>query len=100
MQNLEVELDAKFFFDLIQSKICPNAFYSSLLANCRSLLGKFPYSKVQHVYQEANRCADALARKGCAMQDDYVVFYSSPLLGSKDLGTNVFRTLMCNLGKP
>ena len=22
------------------------------------------------------------------------------LLGSKDLGTNVFRTLMCNVGKP
>ena len=24
----------------------------------------------------------------------------SKLLGSKDLGTNVFRTLMCNVGKP
>ena len=22
------------------------------------------------------------------------------LLGSKDLGTNIFRTLMCNVGKP
>ena len=22
------------------------------------------------------------------------------VLGSKDLGTNVFRTLMCNVGKP
>ena len=22
------------------------------------------------------------------------------LLGSKDLGTNVFKTLMCNVGKP
>ena len=22
------------------------------------------------------------------------------MLGSKDLGTNVFRTLMCNVGKP
>ena len=24
----------------------------------------------------------------------------SQLLGSKDSGTNVFRTLMCNVGKP
>ena len=27
-------------------------------------------------------------------------FDGSKLLGSKDLGTNVFRTLICNVGKP
>ena len=78
MQNLEIELDAKVIVDLIQSRIYLNAFYSSLLADCRSLLGRFPHSKLQHVYQEANKCANALATRGCAMQDDYVVFDSSP----------------------
>ena len=46
VQKLEVELDAKVIVDLIQSRICLNTFYSSLLANCKSLLGRFPHSKV------------------------------------------------------
>lgn len=33
VQNLEVELDAKVIVDLIQSRNCLNAFYSSLLAD-------------------------------------------------------------------
>ena len=46
----------------------------SLLADCKLLLSKIPLTKVKHVYQEANRCADALARKGCTLQEDFVIF--------------------------
>ena len=63
MQNLEIELDAKIIVDLIEFGNSPNASYSSLLADYRSLLDRIPLTRVKHVYREANRCADALARK-------------------------------------
>ena len=41
VQNLLIELDAKVVVELVQSMSSSNAFYSSLLADCRSLLGRF-----------------------------------------------------------
>nr|POF23203.1 putative ribonuclease h protein [Quercus suber] len=41
VQNLVVELDAKVVVKLVQSHFPSNAYYSSLLADCRSLLGRF-----------------------------------------------------------
>ena len=41
MQNLVIELDAKVMVELVQSETTSNAFYSSLLADCMSLLGRF-----------------------------------------------------------
>ena len=46
VQNLVIELDAKVVVELVQSKTTSNAFYSSLLADCRSLLGRFQHCKV------------------------------------------------------
>ena len=65
VQNLEVELDAKVVLDLICSKNSPNAAYSSLLFDCKLMLDKIPHTTVKHVFQEANKCADALARIDC-----------------------------------
>ena len=41
-----IELDAKVVVELVQSYFASNAFYSSLLADFRSLLGKFQHYKV------------------------------------------------------
>ena len=41
VQNLVIELDAKVMVELVQSETTSNAFYSSLLVDCRSLLGRF-----------------------------------------------------------
>ena len=70
--------------DLIESRNSPNASYSSLLvffffkfylsANCKSLLSRIPLTKVKHVYWEAKKCVDALARKGCTLWEDFVIF--------------------------
>ena len=38
--------------------------------------------------------------KGLLTKLKYQKLQASILLGSKDLGTNVFRTLMCIVGKP
>ena len=61
MQNLLIELDAKVVVELVQSISPSNAFYSSLLTDCRSLLGRFQHYKVQHMFREANCVADTLA---------------------------------------
>ena len=31
-----------------------------------------------HVFREANKCVDFLAKRGCSMREDFVVFYVSP----------------------
>ena len=48
--------------ELVQSETTSNAFYSSLLADCGSLLGRFQHCKVQHVFREVSRVADVLAK--------------------------------------
>ena len=62
-----------------------------------SLLGRFQHFKVQHVFREANRVADALAKLGCSMQEYFVVMDSSPsdvvanFVYSDAMGENICR---------
>lgn len=61
---LEVEVDSKAIVELINNS-APNDFiFSSLIYDCRLLLGSFRASRLYHVYQEANKLADCLARTG------------------------------------
>ena len=39
-----------------------------------------PYTKVKHVFREANKCADALARKGCHAYEEFVIFDGPPFV--------------------
>ena len=78
VQNLVVELDAKVVVELVQSGSSSNAFYSSLLADCRLLLGRFQHYKVQHAFREVNRVADALAKSGCVMKEQFVILNAPP----------------------
>ena len=34
--------------------------------------------RVGHIYREANQCADLLAKRGCTMEENFVVFDSLP----------------------
>ena len=34
--------------------------------------------QIRHCYQQANRCADVMARMGSDQPIDYIVFHSSP----------------------
>ena len=65
VQYLEVKLDAEVVLDVINFGNSPNAAYSSLLFDCILLLEKIPHITVKHVFREANRSADALARICC-----------------------------------
>ena len=78
VQYLEVELDVKVVLDVISSGNSPTATYSSLLFDCRLLLGKIPHHTMKHVFREVNRSADAFTRMGCNLQDDLVFFDCPP----------------------
>ena len=103
VQNLKVELDVKVIVDLIISRNSSNVAYSSLLFDCRLLLDKIPYSKVKRVFREANKCANALARKGCNSQEEFVIFDVPPsddisaLVYANENGESFCRHVVANL---
>ena len=103
VQNLVIELDAKVVMELVQSETTSNAFYSSLLTDCMSLLGRFQHCKVQHVFCEVNRAVGALAKLGCDMQENFVIMDSPPsnvmsnFVYSNAMGEKFYRLIASNL---
>ena len=73
ISKLLVELDAQIVVNLLHSSRPCNNSFSSLLNDCRYLLRQFQQVKVNHVFQEATRCADFLAKGGCTLDGNFVV---------------------------
>ena len=76
---VEIKIDAAVVFDWITNDSTCNLNHSSLIMNCGTLAGLIPQVKICHCFGEANKCADALARKGPSIQQDFIVFYSLPV---------------------
>ena len=76
--HLAVELDAKVVVDLILSRKTPNGSYTSLLNDCRYLLRQFQQTVIRHVFREANRGVDSLAKGACSLTSDFVIFDVPP----------------------
>ena len=55
------------------SKKAINNSCAALLNDGRYLLEQFQHVKATHVFREANRCADNLARAGCSFSGNFVV---------------------------
>lgn len=71
--HLVVELDAKVILELVLSNNNSNKAYSPLLNDCMFLLNRFQHFKINHVFREANRAADKLAKDGCSSTFDFVI---------------------------
>ena len=103
VKNLEVELDAKVIIDLINSRNSSNTAYPSLLLDCRLLPELIPHTKVKHVFREANKCVDALAKNGCHAHEEFVIFDSPPSVDVSDIvyadeiGESFCRQVAANL---
>ena len=69
-----MELDAKVIVEMLNNADSSNKKFSSLLLDCRSLIASLTQDRVTHVYREVNRCVDFLAKKGCCMREDFVIF--------------------------
>ena len=75
---MEIELDAKLVVDLLKKEVGNPNGNDALVADCREGLKEIPLIRVQHCYWEANKCADALARKGALLSQDFVVLVEPP----------------------
>ena len=66
-------VDAKVIVDLMLSNNTSNRAYTPLLNDCKYLLSHFQCYKINHVYQEVNRCADLLAKEACSCSTIFAI---------------------------
>ena len=78
IDHLHVELDAQVVVNLVLSNKPINNSCAALLNDCRYLLEQFQHVKVTHVFREANKCADNLAKAGCSLPGNFVVLDVPP----------------------
>ena len=69
-----IELDAKLIVDLLQKSDDPRNCIDALVSDCKIELGNIPRVQINHCYREANKCANALARRGAMLSQDFVIF--------------------------
>ncbi|KAL0016315.1 hypothetical protein SO802_003384 [Lithocarpus litseifolius] len=72
------ELDAKLVVDLLKKDMEKSNSIDVLVADCKEGLKEIPMVRIQHCYREANKCADALARRGALMDQDFTIFLNPP----------------------
>ena len=77
IHNLIIELDALAVVHLMINSFV-NFSLEPLLTNCRLLLKKFPNLRIEHMYREANQCADALACIGSTSDVPFLLFAHPP----------------------
>ena len=49
-----------------------------IIADCKEGLRRLPRVRIQHCFREANKCADALTRRGVVSPQDFVNYQSPP----------------------
>ena len=89
-------LNAKLVIDLLKKDAENPNGVGILVADCREGLKKIPLVRIQHCYREANKCADALARRGASLTQDFTIFMKPPsnvafLLNLDSAGMVYFR---------
>jgi len=72
------ELDALLVVNLLKKPDCHPSGIGALISSCKAGLQEIPMVQVQHCYQEANKCADSLARRGALLPQDFVTFLDPP----------------------
>ena len=73
-----IELDAKLIVDLLQKSDGHRNCIDALVSDCKTELENIPRVQINHCYYEANKCADALARRGAMLSQDFVIFLDAP----------------------
>lgn len=94
--NLQVvvfELHAKIVIDLLSKEEKSMNGNEIIVADCKEGLQRIPQVKIQHCYREANKCANALARRGALLPQDFVIFLEPPSDVSLLLSVDAVGTL-------
>jgi ribonuclease HI len=87
--NLEIEMDYLVAVELVNSITIPNAFLSTIVTDCRSLLERFESCSLKHIFREANSCADLFAKTGCDQLPNFISFSNAPAYVLEVLAFNV-----------
>lgn len=74
LTNVLIELDAKIVVDMLKKNEGSSNSNDIILADCKEGLQKIPKVQIQHCYREANKCANALARRAAMLSQDFVIF--------------------------
>ena len=76
---IQLELDSNVVLTWLTNK---NASYPTnmmpLICDCKRLMDQDWVMQVQHIYREANECADALTKRGTHQQNLLTVYSSCP----------------------
>uniref|UniRef100_A0A2N9IH06 RNase H type-1 domain-containing protein n=1 Tax=Fagus sylvatica TaxID=28930 RepID=A0A2N9IH06_FAGSY len=76
--HLEIEMDSLVAVEFVNSITTPNAFLSTIVTDCRSLMERFEICSLKHIFREANGCADLLAKAGCDQTSNFISFPNAP----------------------
>ena len=49
------------------------------MEDCKQLISQIPQARVRHIYREANKCADFLAKLGTTLDNEFSIFSSPPV---------------------
>ena len=77
--SLIVELDAKSIVDALGNSEYVNNVISPILDDCWLLASRFHWIQFKHCFQQANRCADSLARMSTSQHLVFTSFESLPM---------------------
>ena len=78
LNNICVDMDVDYLVYLLNNTFVVNLSLEPLLSDCRNLMKTFLNYTVAHVYREANRCADRLARLGADLHSNHLILYNPP----------------------
>ncbi|KAL0011217.1 hypothetical protein SO802_006325 [Lithocarpus litseifolius] len=76
LTNVIFELDTKLVVNLVQKGNDGPSGNDVIIADCIEGLQKILRINIQHFFREANKCADAFARRGALLPQDLVIFHS------------------------
>jgi ribonuclease HI len=90
--NLEIEMDSLVAVQCVNSLSTPNAFLSTIVIDCRSLMERIENCSLKHIFREANGCADLLAKAGCDQYQDFISFPNAPAYVLEALAFDVLNS--------
>ena len=95
-----IELDAKLVVDLLKKPGGSLNGNDVIVASSKENLKKIPRTIIKHCFRVANKCTDALARRGALLSQDFLSFSFPPsdvaLLLSLDSASTMYERICSN----
>ncbi|KAK9285069.1 hypothetical protein L1049_024254 [Liquidambar formosana] len=73
-----LQLDAQIVISLLTQQMASTPWHLTLVTDCKSLLQRDWQVQIQHVYREANKCADLLEKYGTSQATNFVILNEPP----------------------